>query len=303
MVVNGQSRVNGALADASSKSGLDGRARLPRFIELEKSMSRSALGTWLPPFFGMLMAAVWFPSSAFCQVHDHQMPKKSVDSTMSSDDQMVGMADHAMGDMAMDSNMSLHMQMSPKRVATHDDSVRALAVVSELRKAIAKYKDISVAERDGYQMFLPNVKNQHVYHFTNRRNGFKEAFRFNPEDPTSLLYKRDPDGQMVLIGAMYTMPKRASLDRLNERVPLGIAQWHKHVNWCLPKRGEASRYAERQNGMPEFGPESPIATKAACDAVGGNFYESLFGWMIHANVFAGDDLASIFADDHGHRGK
>src|SRR5438270_11976341 len=72
MVVNGQSRVNGALADASSKSGLDGRARLPRFIGLEKSMSRSALGTWLPTFFGMVMAGAWFPASTFCQVHDPQ---------------------------------------------------------------------------------------------------------------------------------------------------------------------------------------------------------------------------------------
>jgi len=265
-------------------------------------MSRSASGTWLASLFGMLAVVVWFPAAACGQAHDHQTARKSADSTVSGEDHMVGMADHAMGDMAMDANMSLHMEMSPKRVATHEDSVRALAVVAELRQAIAKYKDVSVAERDGYAMFLPNVKNQRVYHFTNRRNAFKEAFRFNPEAPTSLLYKRGADGQMVLIGAMYTMPKRASLDRLNERIPLGIAQWHKHVNWCLPKRGEASRYTEKQNGMPMFGPESPIATKAACDAVGGNFYESLFGWMIHANVYAGDDLATIFADDHGHKG-
>jgi hypothetical protein len=232
-------------------------------------------------------------------MHDHQMSKKSTDSTMSNDDHMLGMADHSMSDMKMDSIMTRHMEMSPKRVATHDDTTRALSVAAELRQAIAKYKDVSVAERDGYHMFLPNVKNQRVYHFTNRRNAFKEAFRFDPEEPTSLLYKRGADGQLVLIGAMYTMPKRASLDRLNDRVPLGIAQWHKHVNWCLPKRGEAARWTERQNGLPVFGPESPIATKAACDAVGGSFYPSLFGWMLHANVYAGDDLATIFGDDHG----
>jgi hypothetical protein len=232
-------------------------------------------------------------------MHDHQMSKKSTDSTMSNDDHMLGMADHSMSDMKMDSIMTRHMEMSPKRVATHDDTTRALSVAAELRQAIAKYKDVSVAERDGYHMFLPNVKNQRVYHFTNRRNAFKEAFRFDPEEPTSLLYKRGADGQLVLIGAMYTMPKHASLDRLNDRVPLGIAQWHKHVNWCLPKRGEAARWTERQNGLPVFGPESPIATKAACDAVGGSFYPSLFGWMLHANVYAGDDLATIFGDDHG----
>ena len=128
---------------------------------------------------------------------------------------------------------------------------------------------------------------------------FREAFRFDPEQPTSLLYKRAADGQMMLIGAMYTMPKRSDVDKLNERVPLSIARWHRHVNWCVPKRGETSRWTERQNGLPVFGPESPVATKEACDAVNGNFFASPLGWMVHANVFAGDDLASIFADDHG----
>jgi hypothetical protein len=242
----------------------------------------------------MLLAGSSFPCVACGQTHDHKTQ------TQSQDDHMVGMADHAMSDMGMDSVMSLHMQMTPARVATHEDSTRALAVVAELRHAIAKYKDVAVAERDGFQMFLPNIKNQRVYHFTNYRNAFKEAFRFDPDQPTSLLYKRGPDGQMMLIGAMYTMPKRAGLDKLDERVPLGIAQWHKHVNWCLPKKGESARWAERKDGRPVFGPESPIATQAGCDAVGGDFHPSLFGWMIHANVFEGEDLGHIFGDDHHH---
>jgi hypothetical protein len=217
---------------------------------------------------------------------------------MSDDDHMVGMADHSMTNMTMDSAMRLHMQMTPMRVATHADTLRAFAVVAQLRQAIEKYKDVSVAERDGFKMFLPGVKNQRVFHFTNRRNAFKEAFRFNPEEPTSLLYKRDAEGKMVLVGAMYTMPKRASLDQLDARVPLGIGQWHRHVNWCLPKAGENARWLERKDGRPLFGPESVIATKAACDSVGGDFHESLFGWMIHANVFSGATLGDIFSDSH-----
>jgi hypothetical protein len=243
----------------------------------------------------MLAAALWFPCVACGQVHDHEK------ASAASDDHMVGMADHAMTDMGMDSIMSRHMQMTPMRVATREDSTRALALVAELRRAIAKYQDVSVAEADGFKMFLPNVKNQRVFHFTNSRNAFKEAFRFNPDEPTSLLYTRAADGKMMLIGAMYTMPKRASLDKLNDRVPLSIAQWHRHVNWCLPKRGETARWSERQNGRPVFGPESPIATKEACDAVGGDFHEALFGWMIHANVFGGENLGAIFGDEHaGH---
>lgn len=215
---------------------------------------------------------------------------------MPDDDHMVGMADHAMTMMTMDSVMRLHMEMTPMRPATREDTVRALNVVTELRHAIEKYKDVNVAERDGFKMFMPNVKNQRVFHFTSGRNAFKEAFRFNPEEPTSLLYKRGADGKLVLIGAMYTMPKRASLDQLDARVPLAIGQWHKHVNWCLPRRGDNARWLERRDGRPVFGPESVIATKAACDAAGGDFHESLFGWMIHANVFSGQTLGAIFGD-------
>jgi hypothetical protein len=210
---------------------------------------------------------------------------------------MAGMADRAMSG-TMNDNMMKHMELTPVRAATHDDTVRAMRLAGELKQAIAKYADTSAAVADGYRMFLPNVKQQQVYHFTNYGRAFMEAFRFDPAKPTSILYSRGADGKLELVGAMYTMPKNASLDRLNDRVPLGVARWHKHVNWCLPKRGSESRYLERRNGEPVFGPESPIATKAGCDAVGGDFHPSLFGWMIHANVEKGHDVASIWGDDH-----
>jgi hypothetical protein len=126
----------------------------------------------------------------------------------------------------------------------------------------------------------------------------QESFRFDATRPTSLLYKKDSAGKFVLVGAMYTAPKRFSVEKLDARVPLSIARWHKHINWCLPKRGDNARWAERRDGQPVFGPESPVATKEACDTVGGRFLPSVFGWMLHANVFAGDDPATIWGDEH-----
>jgi hypothetical protein len=267
------------------------------------SRSKSMIRRSLLPTLTTLIAGLSFPVVAGAQAHDHHpapgaktpAPAKAP----SADDHMVGMADHAMAG-GKDSIMSLHMEMSPMRAGTHADTVRAMAVVADLRQAIAKYRDTAVAVADGYKMFLPNLKNQPVYHFTNGRRAFREAFRFDPEQPTSLLYKRGDDGKLVLVGAMYTAPKRMSLDKLDERIPLSIARWHKHVNWCLPERGQNARWFEQQDGLPKFGPQSPIATKDACDAVRGKFHESLFGWMIHANVYAGNDVAAVFGDDHGH---
>ncbi|MGH7615842.1 MAG: hypothetical protein ACREPM_01290 [Gemmatimonadaceae bacterium] len=210
---------------------------------------------------------------------------------------MADMADRAMSG-PMDENMMKHMQLTPPRTPTHADSVRATKVAAELKQAIAKYQDTAAAVADGYKMFLPGVKNQRVFHFTNNARALLAAFHFDASKPTSILYQRGSDGKLHLVGAMYTMPRNVRLKRLDDRVPLSIARWHEHVNWCVPKKGDTARWLEQKDGSPVFGPESPIATKAACDAVNGDFHANVFGWMLHANVFEGTDLASIFTDDH-----
>ena len=199
------------------------------------------------------------------------------------------------------SNADLHMEMTVALPGTAADSARAARVASTLRVALSRYTDTSAAVADGYQLFLPGLKQQKVYHFTNNWRAVQEAFRFDAAKPTSLLYRKDSAGKFILVGAMYTAPKRFGPEKLDARVPLSVARWHKHVNWCVPKRGQTARWTERRNGEAVFGPESPIATKDACDKVDGRFAENVFGWMIHANVFAGADLASIWGDEHaGH---
>ena len=127
---------------------------------------------------------------------------------------------------------SHHMYMTTMRDRTPDDVARAGDIVTKLRAGIEKYKDYHVALNEGFRIFMPNVP-QPEYHFTSYKNGFLEAFTFDPARPTSLLYKKTSTGY-ELVGAMYTMPKRATEDQLNERVPLSIAMWHLHTNLCLP---------------------------------------------------------------------
>ena len=255
---------------------------------MKKTLLAALAGVGLP----ILAVTAGFPLRANAQTRPAAKTNHSDDNSRTT-----AMTDEAMS-MLADSNMMKHMRLTPLRVATHDDTVRATKLAVELRQAIAKYQDTTAAVADGYRMFAPNIKNQRVYHFTNYGRAFMAVFHFDPAKPTSILYKRGDDGSLRLVGAMYTMRKRASFDRLNERVPLGIAQWHEHVNWCLPPKGQEARFAERQNGAPVFGPESPIASKTECDMVGGRFFENLGGWMVHANVYEGHDLATIWGDDH-----
>src|ERR1051325_6638890 len=78
---------------------------------------------------------------------------------------IVAMADHAMSG-PMDTITMRHMKLTPTRAPTHADSVRAINVAAELKRAIAKYQDTAVAVADGFKMFAPQIKNQAVFHFT-----------------------------------------------------------------------------------------------------------------------------------------
>ena len=148
---------------------------------------------------------------------------------------------HAMHSMEGHMDMGPHMKMTALRSAQPGDAERAQRVVDAARKAVAKYLDYRVALADGFKIFHPELP-QKIYHFTDYQYAIEEAFRFNPERPTSLLYEKRGDGYK-LVGVMYTAPKRFNEDQLNERIPLSIAQWHEHVNFlccaCRPQAGSA----------------------------------------------------------------
>jgi len=208
-------------------------------------------------------------------------------------------AEHAMSGMSMPLGVEdLHMKLTPERRAAPGDSGRAAALVTRVRSTLAKYRDVRVAQADGFQQFLPGVKNQPVYHYTNRLYALEAALRFDPDHPTSLLYQRGPGDSLVLVGAMYTAPARLSDDDLDQRIPLSVARWHEHVNWCIPPRGGAEHWRDSTAGHPVFGPQSPIATAEACAAVGGRFLPRIFGWMVHVNAFASDDPRVIWPVHH-----
>lgn len=217
---------------------------------------------------------------------------------MDSSDQPVAEAAHAAmsGPMATDP----HLLLTPVRPGSPADTARAIELVGRMRAALDRYRDVRTAEADGFRKFLPGV-NQPVYHFTNWRWALEAAWRFDVTRPTSLLYRAGPGGTLALAGAMYTAPARASLEELDRRIPLSVARWHEHVNWCLPPRGRPERWRETRDGTPVFGPRSPVATAETCAAVGGRFVPRLFGWMVHVMAFEGDDPRVIWGGEGGHQ--
>ncbi len=186
----------------------------------------------------------------------------------------MGRAVMAMSSRQMD--MGPHMRMTALRRPRSGDQQRADEIVKQARQAIERYKDYKVALAEGYQIFIPNLP-QNMYHFNNSWYGLESDRRFNVAHPTSLLYEKTAAGGYRLIGVMYTAPPDMTEDMLDQRIPLSVAQWHQHVNLCLPRRQMEGLF----DPASRFGINGSITTSEECERAGGRFFPRLFGWMVH----------------------
>jgi hypothetical protein len=195
-------------------------------------------------------------------------------------------------------HMSGHMYLTSPRSVQPGDQEKADAVVAAARKAMAPYEDYHKALDDGFKIFLPNVP-QPQYHFTNYANGLAARSHFDPLKPTSLLYVKTGEDSYRLVGAMYTAAVDASEDEINERIPLSIARWHQHTNFCKAPEGQKAAYFGPD---AKFGLLGSITTKEACEAAGGEFHPHIFGWMVHVYPYEKDPkmIWSTNDDDAGH---
>jgi hypothetical protein len=243
-------------------------------------LSRAAL-------IALMITAFTFATARFARAHDMSTMKME---SAPQGNSPAGSDDMDMHDSHLDHSqmkkMALHMLWSDPRPADAADQARANEMVATLRKALDRYKDYHVAEDDGFKPFHPEIK-QSVVHFTKWSYALKAQFTFDPSEPTSLLFKRTPDGGYELIGAMYTAPRRSTEQQLNQRVPLSVARWHKHVNICLPRKGTDPATVD----WSRFGGNGSIVTEPECDAAGGRFLPTLFGWMVHVYPWETDQQA------------
>ncbi len=198
---------------------------------------------------------------------------------------------------SMSSGMMAHMYMTTLRPLQPGDQQKADAIVAAAKAAMAPYQDYRKALADGYEIFLPNIP-QPQYHFTNHEHGLEARTHFDPSKPTSLLYKKTADGGYTLVGVMYTDRVDATEDEINERIPLSVARWHQHINFCKAPPGKKLEYF---GPNAKFGLLGSISTKEACAAEGGEFFPHVLGWMVHVYPYETDPkkIWSTNDDDEG----
>jgi hypothetical protein len=193
-----------------------------------------------------------------------------------------------------------HMSMTKLRPVQPGDQARADAIVAAAKKAAERYRDYRKAEADGYTIFMPG-QHQNVYHFIRESSSLADKERFDPDQPPALLYAKI-DGLNPgynLIGVMYMARYAATEEELNARIPLSIAQWHVHLNMCVPPQPERRDWLM---GDATFGLSGSITTEEACKEAGGYFKPHLSGWMVHVYPFETDPAkvwGAGMGDDHG----
>jgi hypothetical protein len=224
------------------------------------------------------------------------MDQKNADPNRTCDD--MGMSVNSMSVMGQSmAAMTNHMCITPMRPEQPGDKEKVEAMLAQIRAAIDKYKDYKKALADGYVIGNPKVE-QPQYHFTKDAYVHLADTQFDPTKPTSLLYYHTANQRYRLEGVMFTDSTSANLDELNQRIPLSIARWHEHTNFCA---APANKVYEYHGENPKFGMFGSIHTAEACKAEGGTFFPVIFSWMIHVFPYE-TDLKDVFSmnDDVPH---
>jgi len=135
-----------------------------------------------------------------------------------------------------------------------------------VKATIERYKDYRKALLDGYVIANPKLK-QPQYHFISNANTREADLHFDPRKSTALLYRRTPKQEYKLEGVMFTASPDATEEEPNERIPLSIARWHRHINYCEAPEDRISDY---QSAHPKFGMFGSINTEEAGKAERGS---------------------------------
>ena len=154
-----------------------------------------------------------------------------------------------------------------------------VAQLERARQATAKYRDVEVAEADGYRQVGSNVPGMGV-HFIRTL----EVQDFDVEKPPILLYEKDraaPGGySLVAVSYLWTAREGSDGQPLDPPFPKSLARWHRHANICvLPGLANPHQLTEKQ-----------------CREQGGQFFAQA-PWMVHAWIWK-DNPSGVFSPDN-----
>jgi hypothetical protein len=132
------------------------------------------------------------------------------------------------------------------------DAQRAAAdtLLRETRAALKKYEVLSVAEAEGFK--VTHDAGGKLFHYGHP--GYRNDGRtLDPNRIESLLYVSIPNGGMLLVGGMYTMP----LGEKGPKIGGSLTQWHGHDDLCIDPAKELAISQPPGGGCPPGSTVSP----------------------------------------------
>jgi hypothetical protein len=110
---------------------------------------------------------------------------------------------------------------------TAEERAAADRLVAATKAGVARFADIAAAEAAGYRIVTPFAfYGARAAHFHNDAYAL-DGTALDPERPEDLVYLKQDDGQLVLIGVMYLAPVGAG-----PAVGGPLTQWHTHDDLC-----------------------------------------------------------------------
>lgn len=161
-------------------------------------------------------------------------------------------------------------------LVTYNELTRTAALLETARRATEKYRDVRVAESDGYRTIGPDVPGKGIHYVGSHDNA-----GFDVEHPAILLYEKSPStpSGMELVGVSYLFAAAEGPDGqpADPPFPKTLAHWHRHANLCVLADRSARAHA----------------TESECAALGGSFTAET-EWMVHAWIWK-DSPSGVFA--------
>lgn len=160
---------------------------------------------------------------------------------------------------------------------TYAELKNTAAELERARQATAKYRDVHVAEADGYQVLGPDIPGMGIHYVLTM-----EPSRFDVEKPPILLYVKNQQGEYSLAGVGYfwNAPEGPDGQPLNPPFPKSLALWHRHENICMLPR------LDNPHGLSE----------SQCREQGGHFIAKT-QWLVHAWIWK-DNPAGVFSPEN-----
>lgn len=173
---------------------------------------------------------------------------------------------------------ALEMQMLPPngKPITWSDIATIYPELTAAKKANDKYRNVAVAERDGYFTLPVLYVPTQGYHYVKTNFLLGRAGTFDPLKPAVLVYNK-VGGKMKLSSLLYLAPRGATPQQLDRLFPGSMVMWHRHINNC----------ATYEKILPYY-------DRTSCAAHGGRFLPST-PWMVHAWLY--EKNVPLFAMD------